>query len=349
MRQEVISVKKLLNVIYVLSDNSYIFKEGETIAVKVGGKEKVRVPVHTVESIVCFGNTTVSTPLIAFCGEKGVGLTFLSSSGWFYGRVEGPIRGNVLLRKKQYEYASNQEKSSRITYGFILAKIANGRNILLRAARKEESSKSLDHIRNSAQKMADIAKILDPSMDIDSLRGLEGMAAKIYFSTFNNLLLSDEKDLAFIERSKYPPRDKVNALLSFTYALLTHDVRSSLESVGLDPAVGFLHAIRPGRPSLALDMMEELRSPLCDRFVISLINLKQIKSEDIAVNAGIVKMTDDARKKVISAWQKRKKESITHPFIEEKILIGLIPYVQAQLMARYIRGDLDNYPPFYWR
>lgn len=341
-------MKPLLNTLYVLTENSYLSKQGETICVHVGGTEKVRVPIHTLEAIMCFGNTTVSTPLIAFCGERGIGLSFYSDQGRFYGRFEGPVRGNVLLRTQQYAVAQ-ADHSLILAKNFVATKIANSRNVLLRSARDTSNDEASQKLKKAAQEMAHLASQLQAAESHDQIRGVEGIVANRYFAVFNYMIKTGTDDFVFEKRSKRPPLDRVNALLSFIYMLLVHDVRSALEGVGLDPAVGFLHAMRPGRPSLALDLMEELRAPLCDRLALSLINLKQLQANDFELTPTAVNMTDTARKTVLVAWQKRKREEITHPFLEEKIPIGLIPHVQAQLLARYLRGDIDFYPPFHWR
>lgn len=342
-------MKRLLNTLYVLTSDSYISKQGETVCVHVGGKEKVRVPVHTIESIVCFGNTTVSTPLLSFCGKKGVGLSFVNEYGRFYGRLEGEVRGNVLLRRAQYLASEDHDKSSSLVFWFLVAKIANSRNTLLRAARDMIEPASSKALSAAATRLSEVAKGMNGINDIGSLRGMEGLAASIYFDVFEHMIRVNKEDFVFKGRSKRPPLDRVNALLSFLYVLLVNDVRSALESVGLDPYAGFLHALRPGRPSLALDLIEELRSPLCDRLALALINLRQIQAEHFRQSPAGVYLSSEGKKTVLTAWQKRKREEIIHPYINEKIAIGLIPYVQSQLLARYLRGELEQYPPFYWR
>lgn len=342
-------MKKLNNVLYILTADSYLYCQNDTIAVKIGGDEKVRIPSHTIESIVCFGNTTVSTPFIAFCSERKIGLTFLSDYGKFYGRIYGAVSGNVLLRKKQYQSMDDEVISTEIVLNILYGKIANSKNVLLRGARENSSKDSQNALYKAVEQLSEIAQAMSQADDIIRLRGLEGVAASTYFGVFDHMLKTDDEQLRFVKRSKRPPENAVNALLSFMYMLLKNDVQSALETVGLDPAGGFLHALRPGRPSLALDIMEELRSPLCDRLVLSLINLKQIKADDFANEMDRVILSDKARRLVIDVWQKRKKEEIIHPYINEKISIGLIPYVQAQLLARFFRGDIVNYPPFIWR
>lgn len=343
------ALKRILNVLYVLTPDSYLSKQGETISVRVGGEDKVRIPIHTIEAIVCMGDTTVSTPLIAFCGEYGVGLSFFSENGKFYGRVAGPVSGNVLLRHAQFSAFSDPHKKVTLVRGFLAAKIANCRNVLLRASRELTSTSGQTALSDAARSLALTARQIDKSTDIPVLRGLEGLAAKCYFEAFDNMIRVSKSDFYFRERSKRPPLDNMNAILSFLYALLANDVRSALEGVGLDPATGFLHTLRPGRPSLALDVMEELRAPLCDRLATSLVNLRQLCGKDFEHNGTGVRMTENARKSLIAAWQKRKKEELTHPFLQEKMQIGLIPHIQALLLARHLRGDLTTYPPFYWK
>ncbi|MBR1422952.1 MAG: type I-C CRISPR-associated endonuclease Cas1 [Ruminococcus sp.] len=330
-----------------MTDNSYLHCENESICVKVGGAEKVRIPAHTIEHIVCLCNTTVSSPFIGFCGDKGIGLSFHSDNGKFYGRIYGSVSGNVLLRQKQYDLIGKEE-SAEVVRNILIGKLANSRNTIMRAARGSEG-KEEQIFRNAAVLLTEQGNLLEKADSIDSMRGIEGSAASIYFRSFDAMLKTDDPEMLFGKRSKRPPENRVNALLSFVYMLLKNDTQSALESVGIDPAAGYLHTLRPGRPSMALDMMEELRSPLCDRFVVSLINLKQIKKDDFSTNDGVFMLNDKARRLVIKEWQLRKKETITHPFLKEKIPIGLIPYCQSMLLARYFRGDIDGYPPFLWR
>lgn len=342
-------MKKILNVLYILTPESYVSRQGETISVRVGGEEKVRIPIHTIESIVCMANTTVSTPLIGLCGEAGIGLAFLSENGKFYGRFTGPVSGNVLLRHAQYRASTDLMAQLPLVMGFIAAKLANTRNVLLRASRETSVETSRFALQEAAASLARIAKDIPRQDSVASLRGLEGLAASHYFGAFDHMIRANKSDFFFRERSKRPPLDNMNAIMSFLYALLANDVRSSLEAVGLDPATGFLHALRPGRPSLALDLMEELRAPLCDRLALTLVNLRQLTGESFEHTSSEVRMTEDARKLLIAAWQKRKREEILHPYLGEKIPIGLIPHVQALLLARHLRGDLPQYPPFYWK
>lgn len=340
-------MKKLCNTLYILTENSYLHCENGTICVKIGGTEKTRIPAHTVDSIICLCNTTVSSPFIGFCGEQGISLSFHSDHGRFYGRITGPVSGNVLLRTKQYQWIGSPE-SAEIVRNILSGKLLNSRNLLLKSARNTTEDKA-DILRNAAQMLSEQQTALETADSIDRMRGIEGAAATIYFRAFDAMLKNDDPALQFEKRSRRPPENRVNAVLSFVYMLLKNDMQSALESVGIDPAAGYLHTLRPGRPSLALDLMEELRAPLCDRFVISLLNLKQIQSDDFDTANGEFRMKDEARRLVIREWQLRKKEEILHPFLKEKIVIGLIPYCQAMLLARHMRGDLDGYPPFVWR
>lgn len=338
-------MKQLLNTLYILTSDTYLFLQNETIGVKIGGEEKIRVPAHTVASIYCFGNVTVSTPLIGFCGERGISLVFLSEHGRFYGRIQGPVQGNVLLRRRQFAALDDTHFHTRLVRSILLGKLVNSKDFLLRARREragdgELFTKAIDKITRLGEELRECA-------NVDSMRGLEGAAAAAYYSAFPAMLTNEE--MTFEGRNRRPPEDPVNALLSFLYTLLKNDVQSAVEGVGLDPAVGFLHTLRPGRPALALDLMEELRVPLCDRLAVALVNRKQIIQKHFEQMVPPVLLGEVGRKVVLKAWQERKKEQITHPFLQEKIPIGLIPHAQAMLLARVFRGELDEYPPFHWR
>ena len=339
-------MKKLLNTLYLLTPNSYLFCRNETIAVKVGGVEKNAVPAKDIEAIVCFGQMTVSTPLLEFCGKRGISVTFLSPQGHYCGRFYGPLSGNVLLRKKQYESINQVGFSNQLVRDILFGKIRNSKMVLLRAARKQ--SGDAVSLTQSVNQLSDLAAQLESCDCIDSMRGIEGAAATIYFSRFDTMLHSPA-GFRFESRSRRPPRNEVNAVLSFVYTLLTREISSALETVGLDPAAGYLHTLRPGRPSFALDLIEELRAPLCDRFTLSLFNLGQLGEKDFNSDSEAVFLNDRGRRTVLTSWQKRKMETVQHPFLQEKIPVGMIPYAQAMLFARVIRGDLDRYPPFVWR
>ena len=339
-------MKKLLNTLYVLTPDSYLFCRNETICVKIGEQEKVAVPALSIEAVVCFGKTTVSTPLIGFCAERGISLVFLSEHGRFLARVEGPVSGNVLLRKRQYESLNDLDLTVSFVRALLMAKLRNSKAVLLRSARNEEGLDSA--LYDAAARLSELAKDLNGAASVDTMRGIEGAAATLYFSCFDRML-GEDCPFRFETRSRRPPRNEVNAALSFVYTLLRREVQSAMEAVGLDPAAGYLHTLRPGRPSFALDLMEELRGPLCDRFVLTLFHRKQLSTAQFEQNEEAVYLNEKGRRAVLSAWQKRKGETILHPFLAEKMQIGLIPYAQAMLFARVLRGDLDCYPPFVWR
>ena len=339
-------MKKLLNTLYILTPDSYLYCRNENICVKIGDEDKVSISDLSIEAIVCFGKNTVSTPLIGFCAERGISLMFLSEHGRFLARVEGPVSGNILLRKRQFESLSDYNFSSSFVRTLLMAKIRNSKTVLLRSARSEESADSA--LYGAASRLSELAKALHDVASIDTMRGIEGAVATIYFSCFDRML-GASCPFRFETRSRRPPKNEVNAVLSFAYTLLRREVTSALETVGLDPAAGYLHTLRPGRPSFALDLMEELRGPLCDRFVLTLFRRKQLSSAQFDLDGEAVYLNEKGRRTVLSAWQKRKGETIQHPFLNEKIQIGLIPYAQAMLFARVLRGDLDCYPPFVWR
>ena len=339
-------MKRLLNTLYVLTPESHLFYRNETVCVKIGNEEKVAVPAVNIDSIVCFGRACISTPLIGYCAEKGISLVFLTEYGRFLARVEGPVSGNVLLRKKQYESLNDQAFQTELMRSLLFAKFRNSKAMLLRFARNNENGD--EALYKAAAHISELAVSLSSAQSADTMRGIEGAAANAYFSCFDEMLGKSCR-FRFKTRSRRPPLNEVNAALSFVYMLLCREIQSAAESVGLDPAAGYLHTLRPGRPSLALDFMEELRSPLCDRFVISLFHLKQLSEAHFEKDADAVYLNEKGRRIVLSAWQKRKEETIVHPFLEEKIKIGLIPYAQSMLFARVLRGDLDCYPPFVWR
>jgi len=343
-------MRHLLNTLYVTTQGSYLARDGETVAVRVEHATRLRVPVHTLGGIVCFGQVSCSPPLMQLCAERGVRIAFLSEYGKFWSRVEGPVSGNVLLRRQQYRWADDAEKSAEIARAVVIAKIANQRTVLQRGLRDHPEMAGSLEIRSTTDYLDRQITMLRDPMPLDSVRGIEGDAARRYFAVFDNLIVAEKDAFFFRERNRRPPLDNMNALLSFLYTLLVHDVRSALETVGLDPAVGFLHRDRPGRPSLALDLMEELRPVLADRLALSLVNRRQIKGKGFkTMETGAVVMDDETRKEVLVAYQKRKQEELLHPFINEKIALGLIPHAQALVLSRYIRGDLDGYPPYFWK
>lgn len=340
-------MRKLLNTLYVTTADAHVGRDGENVVVRIDGEIRFRIPVHNLESIITFGYTGASPALMHLCAQNGVALSFLSGSGRFVGRITSPTSGNVLLRKRQYAVSDHHDEALAIARNFIIGKLANSRAVLRRFLRdhashpeREEVERALAHL---TRQLAGISEMTS----LDALRGLEGEGARTYYGVFNHLILDDRGDFSFHGRSRRPPKDPVNALLSFLYTLLMLDCVAALEAVGLDPQVGFLHRIRPGRPSLALDLMEELRPYLADRLTLTMINNRQISRRDFVVKeSGAVVMTDEGRKKIIHAWQTRKQQEITHPFLEEKIAVGLIPHAQAMLLARFLRGDLEAYPPY---
>ncbi|MCM0756474.1 type I-C CRISPR-associated endonuclease Cas1c [Desulfovibrio aminophilus] len=343
-------MKHYLNTLYVTTQGAYLAKDGECVLVRVEGEDRLRLPIHGLGGIVCFGQVSCSPFLLGHCAENGVGVSFLTERGRFLARVQGPVSGNVLLRREQYRRADDPAASAAAARCLLTGKIANCRAVLLRTARDHEDKVNAGALRGAAERLTDCGRRLDPGLPLDVLRGIEGEAGNAYFEVFDHLLTNQKEEFRFSGRSRRPPLDRINCLLSFFYVLLAHDVRSALESVGLDPAVGFLHRDRPGRPGLALDLMEEFRPVLADRLALSLVNLGQVQARGFRVEEnGAVRMDDDTRKAVLVAYQKRKQEEMRHPFLDEKAPLGLMPYLQALLFARWLRGDLDGYPPFLWR
>jgi len=339
-------MRKLLNTLYVTIPQAYLNKEGETVQVRIEKEIRLRIPIHTLEGIVCVGQVSMSPALMGFCAERNVGVSFLSEHGRFLARIQGPVQGNVLLRREQYRRADDDAASTEIARAVLLAKIANCRTSLLRTAREHPSSS----LERAAVQLGQSLRLVEKEESLDSLRGIEGDAARVYFAVFDELIRQQKEAFFFRRRSRRPPLDNMNALLSFLYVLLAHDVASALETVGLDPAVGYLHRDRPGRSGLALDLMEELRPVLADRLALTLVNRLQVSDSGFSCSSsGGVAMNDSTRKDVLVAWQSRKQEEIIHPFLGERVPLGLIPYAQALLMARYLRGDLDAYPSFFWR
>ena len=340
-------MRKLLNTLYITTPEAYLSKDGLNVVVSVNKDEMFRIPIMNVESIVTFGYMGASPGLMKLCMDNNVSLVFMTPQGRFIGRIQGATQGNVLLRKKQYSLSEDENVALHLAKLFITGKVFNTRGILQRYIRDNGADEEVEDVI----KQLDWQKkriLLAESMDI--LRGEEGHAANTYFDVFNHLILHQKDDFPFNGRSRRPPKDEVNAMLSFVYTLIANDVAAALESVGLDPYVGFMHTLRPGRTSLALDMMEELRAYLGDRLVLSMINRKQVTKKDfIRQSDESFVMTDNCRKELITTWQKRKKETIEHPYLKEKIPIGLLPYTQALLLARFLREDLDDYPVFLMR
>lgn len=343
-------MKKLLNTLYVTSEDSYLALDGETIVVLDKEREIGRLPLHNLEGIVSFGYRGISPALMGACADRNISLCFVSPSGRFLARVTGSIKGNVVLREKQYRASMDEAVSLEIAKNCITGKVYNARWVLERAIRDHGMQLDAEKVKHASLLLKDAVFRIRSSDSKDGLRGYEGEAASVYFSVFDELILQQKKDFAFSGRNKRPPIDNINAMLSFVYTLLTNQVASALETVGLDPYMGMFHTERPGRMSLALDLIEELRPVLADRFVLSMINKKIVQRGDFQKKEnGAVLMKDDARKRFLTEWQNRKKEMLTHPYLQEKIEWGMVPYVQAMLLARYLRGDLDAYPPFLWK
>lgn len=343
-------MKRLLNTLYITSSNRYLSLDGENVVVLEKEKEIGRVPFHNLEAIVTFGYTGASPALMGACAERGIGLVFLTGNGRFLARVVGEVYGNVTLRKEQYRRSEDKAASLLIAKNCIMGKVYNSRWVLERAIRDYPMRLDVEKLRNKSGFLQETLKKLQNCDTAASLLGLEGEAASVYFSVFDDLILQQKDVFQFHGRNRRPPTDEVNAMLSFAYTLLTSMCTGALESVGLDPYVGFYHTDRPGRKSLALDMIEELRSVMADRFVLTLINKKVVGEEGFhRKENGAVIMDDNTRKSFLAAWQKKKQETITHPFLGEKVEWGMVPYVQAMLLARYLRGDLDAYPPFFWK
>ena len=345
-------MRRHLNTLYVTTENAWLHKDGENVVVKVDGQERARVPLHLLSGIVCLGALGLTPALLGRCAEHGVCITLANRNGRFLGRVEGPVSGNVLLRKTQYE-AAGDGRADALTSHIVTGKVLNQRTVLRRALRDHgdcRDEETVGRLRSCERRLTNTARRSAASRDRDAIRGMEGEAARAYYEVFDDLVLREGAGFAFRRRSRRPPLDPMNALLSFLYTLLMHDCRSALESVGLDPAVGFLHRLRPGRPSLALDLMEELRPVIADRLALSLINRRQLSPSDFKTDvSGAVTLRDKARKTVLVAYQKRKQDELRHPFLHEQTTLGLVPFVQATLLARHLRGDLDGYPPFLWR
>lgn len=343
-------MRKLLNTLYVTSANRYLSLDGENVVILEEQKEIGRVPLHNLEGIVTFGYTGASPKLMGACAQRNINLTFMSGNERFLARVSGEVRGNVTLRKRQYQISENQNDSMKIARNCIAGKVYNSRWVLERAARDYALRLDAEKLKEKSRFLAEQVKKIRVCENADTLLGLEGESASIYFSVFDDLILQQKEQFYFHGRNRRPPLDNVNALLSFAYSLLAGLCSAALEAVGLDPYVGFSHTDRPGRMSLALDMMEELRSVMADRFVLTLINKKMIGDGGfIKKESGAVIMDDDTRRLFLTNWQEKKKEVITHPFLGEKIEWGLVPHAQALLLARYIREDLDEYPPFFWK
>lgn len=343
-------MRKLLNTLYVMTQSCYLTLDGENIVIQDGEKVLGRFPLHTLENIVCFTYKGASPALMGACTERKIGMSFFSPRGTFLARVVGKEYGNVLLRKEQYRISDDANRSIVYAKNMIVGKVFNSRWSIERTLRDHAYRVDSQKLKQISNTLYETLPKIDSVLGVDELRGIEGKAAEQYFSIFNEMILNQKDDFNFATRNRRPPLDNVNALLSFAYTILAGDCANALSSVGLDPYVGFMHSDRPGRMSLALDLMEELRPVLADRFIITLINTKAIQANHFEKQKdNAVFLNDDGRKVFFSAWQNRKKETITHPYLKEKIVWGLVPYIQALLLARTIRGDIDEYPPFLWK
>ncbi|QQK74823.1 type I-C CRISPR-associated endonuclease Cas1 [Salicibibacter cibarius] len=343
-------MKKLLNTLFVTQPDVYLSLDGDNIVLLKEQEKLGRIPLHNLESVVSFGYTGASPALMGYCADRNISIVFLTMTGRFLARVVGKSRGNVILRKRQYQIAEDEHSAAKIARNFITGKVYNNKWTIERMTRDYSLRLDVNKFKEVSNQLSTVIDEARACEDLDSLRGWEGQAAVNYNKVFNQMILQQKDDFYFHSRSRRPPLDNVNAMLSLAYTLLANDVASALESVGLDAYVGFLHRERPGRASLALDVMEELRGVYADKFVLTMINRKIVNKDDfLRKENGAVIMTDEARKKFLSAWQDRKQDKITHPYLGEKISWGLVPYAQALLLARFLRNDLDEYPPFLWK
>lgn len=343
-------MKHLLNTLYILSEDVYLSLDGENVVANRDKQIIARYPLHTLQSIVTFSYAGASPALMGACVQRQVGMALCTPRGKFLARVGGSSTGNVLLRRTQYRAADDPVQSCQISRNMIFGKLYNSRWSIERTRRDHGMRVDCQKLSHASQQIQELMQAVKEETSLEHLRGLEGVAANAYFSVLDEMILGDKKTFFFHGRNRRPPLDAVNALLSFAYSLLSHDCASALESVGLDSYVGFLHQDRPGRVSLALDLMEELRPCMADRFVLTLINNRMLKASDFQyMESGAVLLTDDGRKAFLKSWQEKKKETLTHPYLGEKLQWGMIPFIQAQLLARYLRGDLDAYPPFLWK
>lgn len=343
-------MKQLLNTLFVTSEDIYLSLDGENVVANRDKQVVARYPLHTLQNIISFSYSGASPALMGACAKKGIGLAFCTFNGRFLARVCGENTGNVLLRREQYRVADDLERSCRIARNMIFGKLHNARWSIERTIRDHGMRVEREALSHTSHELQRLLPMVAESTEPDTLRGLEGIGAAAYFGVFDEMILSRKESFFFHGRNRRPPLDRVNAMLSFAYSLLSHDCASALESVGLDAYVGFLHTDRPGRASLALDLMEELRPCMADRFVLTLINNRMIKPEEFQTqDSGAMLLTDDGRRTFLNAWQEKKREALTHPFLGEKLAWGMIPYIQALLLARYLRGDLDAYPPFLWK
>ncbi|MGN0867870.1 MAG: type I-C CRISPR-associated endonuclease Cas1c [Oligosphaeraceae bacterium] len=341
-------MKRLLNTLYLTRQDAWLHREGETLVVEKDGERLLKVPVCALTSVVIFGNVLVSPWALGLCMEHGIAVSMLTEQGKFLARVEGAVEGSVHLRLSQMRAYESPSQKDDLARTFVIGKVCNARAVLARCIRDHGESDNLLAALETLNCV--LARLRDSSLEARNVRGLEGEAASAYFAAFNDMICSQKDFFAMSSRNRRPPMDPMNAVLSFLYTLLAHDCRGALEGVGLDPQIGFLHELRSGRPSLALDLMEEFRAPMADRVALSLVNLRQLSSKDFHfLETGMVQIKEEGKKKLLVGWQEKKKEELMHPFLKEKVPIGLLPHVQAMLLTRYLRGDLDAYPPFLLR
>lgn len=343
-------MKTHLNTLFVTTQGAYLRKQGDAVVVRVEKKDVFRVPLLNLDGIACFGRISLSPFLLGACADRGLSVSLLSKYGRMLASVNGFTRGNVLLRREQYRRADDPESAASAARACVVGKLANFRTLLRRAARETKKTESKSRLSAGARRIDHTIKRLAKPATLDVIRGIEGDASRVYFSVFNDLIRRDDDEFRFTIRSRRPPKDAINAMLSFAYAILSHDVRSACEAVGLDAAVGCLHRDRPGRPGLALDLMEELRPIIADRVVLSLVNRRQVRASGFTTEpTGGVRMDEKTRKLLLTEYQKRKSDEMIHPFLDKRMSLGLVPHIQARLYARMLRDDLDTYPPFAWR
>jgi CRISP-associated protein Cas1 len=343
-------VKRHLNTLFISTEGAYLAKDGECLSARVDGQTKLRVPITALESVVCIGRVSYSPRALEHCALNGVAVTHLTEAGRFMARLEGPVSGNVVVRRTQYRWADDPVRSADLARAFITGKIANARLVLRRGARDVTTADSSPVLTQAADRLDHLLHRLPHETDLERLRGIEGEAGRLYWAAFPSLIAGSDPQITFAGRSRRPPLDPMNALLSFLYTLLAHDIRGALETQGLDPQVGYLHRDRPGRPGLALDLMEEFRAVLADRLALTLVNRGQLRADGFRrLDGGGFMMDDPTRRTVIAAWQERKRDERRHPFIGESAPLGLFWHLQALLLKRYMRGDLDGYPPCLWR
>lgn len=341
---------QLLNTLYVNTEGSYLNLDHDTLKISVEKEMKLQVPLHHLGGVLCFGDVLVSPALMRRCGEDGRALVLFDRNGRFKARVEGPVSGNVLLRRAQHEVSCDKDKSLSIARKIVGGKIQNARQILMRAARETMDPDDEQPLREGTEALAAALARIPRCDEMDQLRGIEGESARAYFDCFDRMVREDRDSFRLDGRNRRPPRDPMNALLSFLYSLLTTDCVAAAEGVGLDPQVGFLHVLRPGRAALALDLMEELRAILADRLALTLVNRRQVTAANFDDRpGGAVYLGDEGRKIVVVAYQTRKQEEILHPLLEQKVPLGLVPHIQARLLARVLRGDMEDYVPFLYR